>query len=419
MNLFFLLDRSDSVPRATGAGREYVNGSVRRDRGPRGVSCSATARPSNHPQQPGDVQKLHAVVAPTAATSPAPSASHRRLSETARATGLLSDGNETSATLGASLGRSLGVSVDVVPWVWRGGTSRPETQRAGQPQEGQTSSGHLRAIGHERSARCGCSRTTGSSANKRSNWPPQEPVHVSQTLNEPGSTPTTCSSMCPGRVAQNNRPATSPASRATPRARRLGRSAQDVPRRGARASKLDTRLSDLGGFPHPREMQSYDAIFLSNIAAATWATPPEPARKRVRISASPRLRRGPDLRRAAIAARPRVRPAVEMELSSKKSCPAARWCSSCTAWSSTTGTRSPRMRLGVLDASPQDEMGVVLWTEGPLALPLGRSATARKGPDDLGMNQGDLPSFENVMHMAYAGAEGNPACATRRRTSGT
>ena len=67
--------------------------------------------------------------------------------------------------------------------------------------------------------------------------------------------------------------------------------------------------------------------------------------------------------------------------------------------------------LGVLDAlGPQDEMGVVLWDgKDRWLFPLSPVGDRKeKGRMIAGMNQGDLPSFENVMHMAYAGAEGNP-----------
>jgi hypothetical protein len=59
---------------------------------------------------------------------------------------------------------------------------------------------------------------------------------------------------------------------------------------------------------------------------------------------------------------------------------------------------------------PQDEMGVVLWDGRERWLfPLGPVGDRKeKGRMISGMNQGDLPNFENVMHMAYAVIEGNP-----------
>src|SRR5262249_25896033 len=68
--------------------------------------------------------------------------------------------------------------------------------------------------------------------------------------------------------------------------------------------------------------------------------------------------------------------------------------------------------LGVLAAlGPTDEMSVVLWDGNdrwlfPMTKVGDRTALGRK---IAGMNQGDLPSFQNVMSMAYDGLKKSTA----------
>jgi hypothetical protein len=66
----------------------------------------------------------------------------------------------------------------------------------------------------------------------------------------------------------------------------------------------------------------------------------------------------------------------------------------------------------VLDAlGPRDEMGVVLWDGNDRWLfPMTKVGDKKElGKKIAGMNQGDLPSFQNVMNLAYEGLKASAA----------
>src|SRR5258708_5505465 len=68
--------------------------------------------------------------------------------------------------------------------------------------------------------------------------------------------------------------------------------------------------------------------------------------------------------------------------------------------------------VGVLDAlGPQDEMGIVLWDGSDKWLfPLTKVGDKKAlGQKITSMNQGDLPSFQNVMALAHAGLQKSTA----------
>jgi hypothetical protein len=98
---------------------------------------------------------------------------------------------------------------------------------------------------------------------------------------------------------------------------------------------------------------------------------------------------------------------VNMELDSKKVLPSGAVALVMHGMEFANGNQVARdCALGVLAAlGPTDEMGVVLWDGNdrwlfPMTKVGDRTALGRK---IAGMNQGDLPSFQNVMSMAYQG----------------
>jgi hypothetical protein len=98
---------------------------------------------------------------------------------------------------------------------------------------------------------------------------------------------------------------------------------------------------------------------------------------------------------------------VNMELDSKKVLPSGAVALVMHGMEFMNGNQIARdCALGVLDAlGPQDEMGVVLWDGNEHWLfPMTKVGNKRDlGKKIAGMNQGDLPSFQNVMSMAQDG----------------
>lgn len=432
MNVFFLLDRSDSVPAdQQEEAREYLN-RVSSDKKPvdRGgvVVFGNGAAIEITPNSQVEVQKIHAVVgtdrsdvasAIRLGTAAFPETGQKRLV-------LLSDGNENVGdALGAvASARSLGVTVDVVPLgVARGGDvsvqklSVPANLKKGQTFE----------VGILVQADTNRAATLRLFQNNR--FLGEQPVELTagknlftfpQRLDEPGFYAYDVQLDVPGdEVAQNNRASNFASVQGDPRVLVVSADpAQDRPLAAAlEASKLETRLTDLGGFPSTlAEMQSYDAIFLSNIAAGDLGTTlMRLIESAVRDFGVGLVCVGGDQTYAAGGYRgtplESVLP-VEMELSSKKVLPSGAVVLVMHGMEFNNGNQIAReCALGVLDAlGPQDELGVVLWDGSdrwlfPLSVVGDRK---EKGRMIAGMNQGDLPSFENVMSMAHAGAEGYP-----------
>src|SRR5262249_38178644 len=98
---------------------------------------------------------------------------------------------------------------------------------------------------------------------------------------------------------------------------------------------------------------------------------------------------------------------VNMELDSKKVLPKGAVALVMHGMEFANGNQVARdCALGVLDAlGPTDEMGVVLWDGSDHWLFPMTSVGDKKqlGQKIANMNQGDLPSFQNVMSMAHDG----------------
>lgn len=432
MNVFFLLDRSDSVPsaqqdHALGFVNEAARDKKAVDRGGVVVFGDGAAIETT-PNAKVDVEKIHAVIgaertdigsAIRLGTAAFPETGQKRLV-------LLSDGNEN---LGDAMGavaaaRALGVSIDVVPMgVARGGDV--SVQKVGIPSKLKTGQTFDVSI----FVQSDTNRAATLRLFQNDRYLGEQKVELSagknlftfpQTLTQPGFYSYDVQVDVPGDlVPQNNRAGNFASVRGEPRLLIVSSDpAQDRPLVEAlRGSKLEAQLTDLSGFPATlAAMQSYDAIFISNLAAGDLGDAlMSLLESAVRDFGVGLVCVGGDQTYAAGGYRGtplETTLPVEMELSSKKVLPSGAVVLVMHGMEFNNGNQIAReCALGVLDAlGPQDEMGVVLWDGNDRWLfPLSPVGDRKeKGRLVAGMNQGDLPSFQHVMEMAYQGDVQNP-----------
>jgi len=174
---------------------------------------------------------------------------------------------------------------------------------------------------------------------------------------------------------------------------------------------LEAKGVGINGFPGTlAEMQTYDAIFLCNVAAGDLGADLQKLlESAVRDFGVGLVCVGGDQTYAAGGYRgtplENTLP-VDMELDSKKSAQ-RRGGAVMHGMEFANGNQVARdCAQGVLAAlGPQDEMGVVLWdgTEHWL-FPMTKVGDKKElGRQIAGMNQGDLPTFQGVMTLAYEG----------------
>ncbi len=427
MNVFFLLDRSESVPSAQQeTAREYINHAAAEKRAvdQAGVIVfGAGASIETTPNAKVDVQKINAVIDPERTdiagalrlgTAAFPETGQKRLV-------LLSDGNEN---LGDALGavaaaRPLGVTVDVIPL----GLSRtgdvaiekmavPANLKKGQTfevkifaQSDRNREATLRLFRNNQFL--GEQKVALAAGKNLFTFP--------QTLPDAGFYSYEAQLDAPGDpVPQNNRAASFASVRGEPRVLVVSADpTADAPLASAlRAGRLEVKLTDLSGFPATlAEMQSWDVIFLSNIAAGDLGdTLLKLLDGAVRDFGVGLVCVGGDQAYAAGGYRGTPLEAtlpVDMELSSKKVLPNGAVVLVMHGMEFNNGNQIAReCALGVLDAlGPQDEMGVVLWDgHDRWQFPLAKVGDKKEmGRQIAGMNQGDLPTFQHVMEMAYQG----------------
>ncbi len=432
INVYFLLDRSDSIPSIQQeASRDYVNQAATAkksvDKGGLVVFGSA-ASIETAPNVKVDVPKIHAVVgtertdiagAIRLGTAAFPETGQKRLV-------LLSDGNEN---LGESLGavaaaRALGVSIDVVPLgIARGGdvsvqkVAVPSLLKKGQTFEvkifAQADTNREATLRLFRNDQFLGEQTVELTAGKNL-------FAFPQTLADPGFYSYDIQVEAPGDlVPQNNRAASFTSVRGDPRLLVASDDpSADAPLADAlRASRLEVKLVDLSGFPGTlAELQGFDAIFLSNLSAGDMGTTTmRLIESAVRDFGVGLVCVGGDQTYAAGGYRDTPLEAalpVEMELSSKKVLPSGAVILIMHGMEFNNGNQIAReCAQGVLDAlGPQDELGVVLWDGSDRFLfPLSKVGDKKeKGRLIAGMNQGDLPSFQHVMEMGYKGDAQSP-----------
>src|SRR5436190_2096495 len=425
MNAFFLLDRSDSIPvQQQEAARLYVSRASANkkpiDRA--GVLAFGTdAAIDTSPNEKVGDQKIQAVVgsertdiasAIRLGTAAFPETGQKRLV-------LLSDGNENIGDAFAAVlaARPLGVTMDVVPLgVARGGdVSVQKLSLPGNIKKGQTFEVKIFAQADE------AQRATVRLF-QNDQLLGEQPVQLEagknlftfpQTLTEPNFYSYEVQIEAQGdSVPQNNRAINFTTVRGDPRVLLVSAEPdKDTALADTlRSANLDVKVVEVTKFPGTlAEMQSYDSIFLSNIAAGDMGdTLMKLLESAVRDFGIGLVCIGGDQTYAAGSYRgtplEETLP-VDMELSSKKVLPPGAVALVMHGMEFMNGNQVARdCAIGVLEAlGPQDEMGVLLWdgTERwvfPLAK-VGDKKPMRRSI--AGMNQGDMPSFQGPLEKAH------------------
>lgn len=427
MNVYFALDRSDSIPSSQQeAAREYVNKAAELKKavdqvGVIAFGTDASIESSVNPII--DLKKVNAVVgaertdiasAIRLATAAFPETGQKRLI-------LLTDGNENigDALNAALVGDPLGVTIDVVPLgVTRGNDvsvqklSLPNNLKKGQTFEvkifAQADKAQSATVRLYRDDQLLGDQKVELAAGKNLFTFPQ-------TLTEPGFYSYDVSLDAPGDlIAQNNRATGFTRVQGDPTILIVSSDPTgDAKLAQALTSvQLKVKITDMGSFPSTlAEMQNYDAIFLSNISAGDLS------RDRMKLLESAvrdfgvgLVCVGGDQSYAAGGYRDTPLEAtlpVEMELSSKKVLPNGAMVLIMHGMEFNNGNQIARdTAIAALDAlGPNDEMGVVLWDGNEHWLfPLTKVQDKKElGRKLAGMNQGDLPTFQKVMELGYEG----------------
>lgn len=425
MNVFFLLDRSDSIPSTQQeAALQWVNrfAAQKKSVDQAGVIVFGTdASIDRLPNPRIDLQKIEAVV-PTERTDLAaavrlgtaafPETGQKRLV-------LMSDGNENigdalSAVLAA---KPLGVTIDVLPL----GVSRANdvsVQRLALPPQLKKSQSFETKIFVQADA----PQRASVRLYRNEQFLGEQPVKLAagknlftfpQTLTEPGFYNYEVRVEAAGDpVPQNNRALGFASVRGDPRLLIVSADPdQDRPLAAAlQAARLEVQLVGVDKFPGSlAELQSYDAVFLGNVAAGDLG------RDRLQMLDSAVRDFGVGLvcvggDQAYAAGGYRGTPLeetlpVSMELDSKKVLPSGAVVLVMHGMEFAGGNQVARdCALGVLSAlGPGDELGVLLWDGNERwHWPLQKVGNKREaGRVIAGMNQGDLGSFENILRMAH------------------
>jgi uncharacterized membrane protein len=426
MNVFFVLDRSDSVPSPQQEqGRDYINKSAKEKQkvDKAGVVVfGAEASIETLPNSAVDVQKIQAVVgtertdlaaAIRLGTAAFPETGQKRLV-------LMSDGNENvgdamSAVLAA---KRLGVTVDVLPL----GVSRandvsvqklqvPNKLKKGQNfevkifvQADQPTPASVRLWRNDQFL--GEQKVELSAGKNLFSFPqslPDAGFYSYDVQVEVAGDP----------LPQNNRASGFTSVRGDPRILVVSADPGQDQQLAAslRASRLDVRLVGIKDFPATlAEMQSYDSIFISNLAAGDLGNDRQKLlESAVRDFGVGLVCVGGDQTYAAGGYRGTPLEStlpVNMELDSKKVLPSGAVVLVMHGMEFANGNQVARdCAQGVLATlGPNDEMGVVLWdgTEHWL-FELQKVKNKRSLAESIaGMNQGDLGSFQGVLEQAHA-----------------
>ena len=433
VNVFFLLDRSDSIPSVQQEwARKYVNqtAAAKKKSDRAGVLVFGTeAAIASSANAIVDVQKINAVVgtertdlasAIRLGTAAFPETGQKRLV-------LLSDGNENLGDAMAALlsARPLGVTLDVVPLgVERGNDASvqklglPSRVKKGQTfeakiflQADQAQTATVRVYSNEQPL--GDHKVELAAGKNLFTFP--------QTLDGAGFYSYSVFLEAAGdNVPQNNQATGFVDVRGEPRVLVISSDPKaDEPLAAAlRSARLEVRLASVEQFPTTlAEIQSYGAVFISNVAAGDLGE------DNMRLLESAVRDFGVGLvcvggDQAYAAGGYRGTPLettlpVNMELDSKKVLPSGAVALVMHGMEFANGNQVARdCALGVLDAlGPQDEMGVVLWDGRVRWLFEMTKVTDRKdlGKKIAGMNQGDLPGFQDIMSMAYEGLKKSTA----------
>jgi len=456
VNVLFLLDRSDSIPSPQQeTARKYVNTAAKEKKKTdnAGVVVFGTDAAIEISASPAvDVQKINAVV-PTErtdlgaairlGTAAFPETGQKRLV-------VMSDGNENLGDAMAAVlaARPLGVTVDVIPLgVERG--NDVSVQKLGLPsrvKKGQT---------FETRIFINADKPQRATLRLYRNDQPlgEQPVDLNagknlftfpQTLNDNGFySYNVFVDVAGDGVPQNNQASSFTHVRGDPAVLIVSTDpvADQTLAAALRSSKLEVRIGPIESLPRTlAEIQSYDAVFISNVAAGDLGQDGmKLLESAVRDFGVGLVCLGGDQAYAAGGYRNtplETTLPVNMELDSKKVLPSGAVALVMHGMEFMNGNQIARdCALGVLDAlGPQDEMGVVLWDGSDRWLfPMTKVGNKKElGRQIAGMSQGDLPSFQNVMNMAHQGlkksmaslkhmvvfSDGDPAAPTQQLMQG-
>jgi uncharacterized membrane protein len=421
MNVFFALDRSDSVPSGQQeAARQYINQVAAAKEKPDAAGLlvfGGEAAIEFNANPAAEVKKIQAVVgtertdlaaAIRLGTAAFPERGQKRLV-------LMSDGNENlgDALAAAEAARPLGVSVDVLPLgVLR--SNDVAVQKFGLParvKEGQTF--EARVFVHSdraQPANLRLYRNEQYLGGKKVDLAAGKNLFTfPDTLRAPDLYSYTVKVDAPGdTLPQNNRATAFVSVRGDPRVLLISSEPEkDKTLAGALASAgLKVKAVGLDGLPdNLQKLQEYDAVFISNLAAGDLGDRlMKGLESAVRDFGVGLVCVGGDQTYAAGAYRGTPLEAVlpvNMELDSKKVLPPGAVVLVMHGMEFGNGNQVARdCAIGVLEAlGPQDELGVVLW-DGLERWLIPLSKTGNKAGmrrEIAGMNQGDLPSFDGVM----------------------
>lgn len=433
MNVFFLLDHSDSVPPPEQEmAREYINrvAAKKEKEDKAGLLVFGTdAAIEFNPNAVVDVQKINAVVgsdrtdisaAIRLGTAAFPETGQKRLV-------LLSDGNENIGNAMSALiaAKPLGVTLDVLPLA----TSRTRdvsVQKLGLPSKTKK--------GQPFEARIFVESDTAEKATiklfRNDQFLGEQPVELAkgknlftfpQTLEEAGFYRYSVQVEAPGDVLpQNNRATSFVDVRSEPRILLVtANQEQDANLIAAlKESKLDLKVVPVAAFTDQlSEMQSYDSIFLSNVSAGDMGM------DRMKLLESAVRDFGVGLvciggDNSFTAGAYKGTPMDELlpvknEISSKKVLPNGALVIVCHATEFPNGNQWARdTAFAALQAlGPQDEMGIVLWdgTNRWLFDLQKVGDKAALGRMIAGMNPGDMGDFSAPMEMAHKALKASTA----------
>jgi len=427
MNVFFLLDRSDSIPsgqqeRALDLVNRYAEDKKKEDKAGL-VVFGAESAIEFSPNAIVDVEKVHAVIgtersdlagAVRLGTAAFPETGQKRLV-------LMSDGNENLGDVIAEARNagSMDVTIDVLPL----GATRGNdvtVQRIGVPgklKEGQTFDAKIFVTSDRaQSSTVRLFRNEQYLGEQTVDLTPGKNLFTfPQTLENPGFYEYRVEVDAAGdSLPQNNKATSFVNVQGDPRLLLVSSEpAQDAPLTEAlRSARLDVTAGGLEVMPGTlAEMQSYDAIFLSNVAAGELGEElMKLLESAVRDFGVGLVVIGGDQSFAAGAYRgtplESVLP-VSMELDSKKVLPKGALALLMHGMEFNNGNQVARdIAFGALQAlGPQDELGVLLWDGSEKWLFELQEVGDKKaiGSKIMGMNQGDLPSFNGLMALGYEG----------------
>jgi uncharacterized membrane protein len=433
MNVFFVLDRSDSVP---GVAQEEAENLAYRMAGQKKsvdragmIVFGADASIDRMPNPALIKQKIDAVVgtertdlaaAIRLGTAAFPEGGQKRLV-------VMSDGNENVGDAMAAVlaARTLGVSVDVVPL----GVARADDVSV---QKVQVPPKLKKGQSFEVKIFVQADRATPATVRlyRNDQFLGEQKVQLSagknlftfpQTLPEAGFYTYDVRVDAPGDpVPQNNRASGFATVTGEPRLLIVSNDPeQDKSLAEAlQTSKLEIQLKGLNSFPATLdELQSYDAIFISNISAGDLGVERQKLlESAVRDFGVGLVCVGGDQTYAAGGYRGTPLEStlpVNMELDSKKVLPSGAVVLVMHGMEFANGNQVARdCAKGVLAAlGPSDEMGVLLWDGNEHWLFELQKVGNKKdlGNRIDGMNQGDLGSFQHILEMAHEGLKKSTA----------